>query len=311
GEALLALVKRDFGSAKKILSSIKPPEDMAARHYIKIANVYMDHLRDHRSAENFYKKALEYMGRGEDAITAMVRLAEIKLLDNDDKNAYEYFQKALSESPGNITIYMEIVDALIRNKKYEMAERYIDEMERGKSKLKWGKRDLNTAFLRFAYSYMLNGDDEDAVRIIEKAKKIDPGAPPLGEILLMFPEDRKLARKFYEKSVEMYPDEALPWFYLGFLLEEEGNRKKAETCYKESKKGLRSPGDIDYHRAWVYSLRRNRSAAIESLRTSCEKDIFNACRAYSDTAFDWMRDEPFFREELPELIKQVKAQASL
>ncbi|MCD6309092.1 MAG: hypothetical protein J7M18_00135, partial [Candidatus Eremiobacteraeota bacterium] len=166
--------------------------------------------------------------------------------------------------------------------------------------------DRITAYLRFSRAYMNTGKIEESANMAQMAHRIDPAVSPFGEVLLLFPEEKKAARKFFEVSTRKNPENPQPWLYLGILAEEDGNLHKAESFYEKAKKGLRLPGEINYQKACFYSLRRQKKKALFELRKACEKDIFNTTRAYADVIFDWMRDDPFFKDELPELLKQVK-----
>ncbi|MCD6309847.1 MAG: tetratricopeptide repeat protein, partial [Candidatus Eremiobacteraeota bacterium] len=134
GEALIDLVRRDFESAKKILSSLDPPEHRMAEHYRRLGDVYMDHLRDYRTAREYYKKASDYLDREEklkkEAVMALIGLGRIELENDNEKKAEEYFNRALAEAPVDIYIYIEIINAIILEQKFEMAKRYITRWEK-------------------------------------------------------------------------------------------------------------------------------------------------------------------------------------
>ncbi|MCD6309955.1 MAG: tetratricopeptide repeat protein [Candidatus Eremiobacteraeota bacterium] len=305
GEALLALVRRDFESARKILSSIDIPEHRLWEHNLRLGDIYMDHLRDYSTARKYFDRALFYANKGGDPVVPLINLGYIELGYKNDRKAEEYFHRALEEE--DISIYAGILIAVIENQRLDMARKYLAEWEKLNSS--WSPRDISTIYLGCDDSYLSIGAIDESIVMIEKAKKADPEDPMihnhLGKILYI-QGDNKGAKSSFESCVEKYPDEAYSWFFLGLIAEEEGDDKRAEYCYDMARKYFRSPGDIDFQKAWIYSAGRRRDAAISSLKKACEKDIFNACRAYSDVVFNWMRDDKFFKQELPELIKQVK-----
>ncbi|MCD6310309.1 MAG: tetratricopeptide repeat protein [Candidatus Eremiobacteraeota bacterium] len=335
GEALLAMVRRDFESAKKIISSLHIPEQRKGEHYRRLGDIYLFHLRDYDNARENYKIALKYMDECADLkdgpVMAMVNLGYIALRNNKDDLADKYFRRALATMPEDINIITKIIYVLIQNKRYETAKKYISKWEKLNSQ--WSLQDRDTEeereyleewdredeqsggryrsmfYLRFANAFMINGDLDEAEKMIEMSKKANPEDPMkynrLGRLALIRGEKEK-ARSYFKKMVKLYPDESYSWFYLGLLAEEKGDREKAKRYYNESTKFFRSPGDLDYHRAWIYSLMRKKEPSLRALREACDIDIFNACKAYSDDVFDWMRDDKFFKEELPELITQVK-----
>ncbi|MCL5036189.1 MAG: tetratricopeptide repeat protein [Chloroflexi bacterium] len=309
GIALLDIVRRDSDSAKKILSKLKPPSLVTGRHYCRLGDVYMNHMRDYDTADRYYRKSLEYKGRGADTVMTLAALGEIRLKKGMDSEGEEYFDRAIRDFPGDISVYFEIIPGSVLNKKYKIAEKYLGKMEGEKSGTKWTPGDLSAVYLRTAYAYLISGDLGGALKMSEKSMKYNPEGHPFGEVFLAKPEKRNEARAFYEKAVKLHPENALSWFFLGFLAEESGDKKNAESYYKKAGEGLASPGDMDYYKAWVYSIRRNREQAAAYLRKACEKDIFNAPRAYADESFDWMRDDRFFKDELPELLKQVKGKS--
>ncbi|MCD6309954.1 MAG: tetratricopeptide repeat protein [Candidatus Eremiobacteraeota bacterium] len=313
GLALIDLVRRDFESAEKILSSIKPPEHRIGQHYYRIGDVYLDHLRDYQTAGKYYNRALEYMDQGEDPVFALVGLGKIELKKNNVQQAMEYFNRALEKSSGNITLYSEIIPALIESRKYEIVRKYMAGWEKAVSGLSPG--DRSPFYFRFAYHYIVNGDIDKASKMLEKVKEEDPGNPMLyshlGKIAMIRGE-KDIAESYLRKATGQNPKELLSWLYLAILAEEKGDRKKARAYYDEASgydeadEIFRTSGAMDYEKAWIYSVMRKKEPVIASLRKACKRDIFNACRAYADKAFDWMRDERFFKEELPEMIKQVK-----
>ncbi|MCD6310308.1 MAG: tetratricopeptide repeat protein [Candidatus Eremiobacteraeota bacterium] len=322
GEALLAMVRRDFEAANKILSSLHVPEHRKAEHYRRIGDLYLFHLKDYEKARKNYHRTLKYLGQGEDPVMSLVNLGNIELRYGNDEKAEKYFRRSLSENPGrtdidinepiqghkfDINIIAAVVRSAIQNHRYEMAKKYINEWKAVNPVL--APLDSSRFYLKCAHNYLSNGDIDEAVEMVKMAKDAVPDDPMIynevGKVLLVR-GDKAGAEKNFKKSVKADPEEAFSWFYLGFLAEEKGNNKKAKSCYDKAKKGLRSPGDIDYHKAWIYSVMRSKKSAVRFLREACKKDIFNACRAYSDDVFNWMRDDEFFKEELPGLLKHVK-----
>ncbi|MCD6309602.1 MAG: tetratricopeptide repeat protein [Candidatus Eremiobacteraeota bacterium] len=311
GEACVDLVRRDFESAEKILSSLNTLPHCKREQYRRLGDVYSKHLRDPGTARKYYKVALESSDQEESLLLTLSGLCEIELKEGNDQQAKKYFRRALAEFPGSNVPYSKIIDVMIRNKKFDMTKKYIAEFEKARSKYGWKPVSVSSAYLRFAHSYLITGKLDEAMQMLKNAKKVypgtvDPGFPDSGEILLARQKDRKFAKTFYEKSVEMYPEDPISLIYLGFLLEEKGDRQKAESYYRKAKQFTLSPGFLNYQKAWIYSIRGRNKEAVRELRKACKKDIFNACRACADMVFDRFRDDKFFKQELPELIKQVK-----
>ncbi|MCL5036191.1 MAG: tetratricopeptide repeat protein [Chloroflexi bacterium] len=311
GEALLATAGRDFKKADSILSRINPPEHLKGDFYRRLGDACLFHLRDYDKAALYYNRAIKDIDKSEDlserSVAALVNLGNIELLKGHDDRADKYFRRATEKAPKNFYVYTGIIRTCIQRKKYGLAKKYMNEWE--KVNTLWAARDRILAYLSFAEPYMINGDMDESINMAEQARKVDPEAPPYGKLLLVFKNEKNNARSYYGRNVEAEPDDYMSWFYLGLLSEEDGETDKSERCYKEAMKGLRYPGDLDYQKAWIYSVRRDKAKALQYLRKSCNENVYNAAKAYSDEVFDWMRNDPFFKQELPGLIKQIKDRA--
>ncbi|MCL5036929.1 MAG: tetratricopeptide repeat protein [Chloroflexi bacterium] len=303
GEALIAIIRRDFKTADVILSKLKPPEYRMSEHYRRLGDAYMIHLRDYDKAAGYYEKSFEYMGQGQDPLMGLINLANIELANNRAGRAEKYFNEALEKMSGDIYLYTEIIYVALQNRRYDIAKKYIDRWE--KAATGWDAITRCSFYMRFAQPCMINGDLDKAQVMVDTARKILPEVPDFGKLLLVRGETEK-AKKAFGSVVKEFPDESDSWFYLGFMAEEEGDAKLARYYYGRAGGGFRSPGDFDYEKAWIYSIKREKEKAIKYLREACKKDIFNACRAYNDYAMDWMRDDPFFKKDLPVLISRVK-----
>ncbi|MCL5037164.1 MAG: tetratricopeptide repeat protein [Chloroflexi bacterium] len=321
GLAMVDLVRRDTDSAEKILSSIKPPKHRRAEHCRFLGELYFERLRDYPKAREYLQKATEYMDNEEDPSIATVSLGKIELKYNNDREAEKYFQKALSKLPRVVeqyeilAAYLEIIDGCIRSRKYKLADKYIAAWEKEAAKRGWGEQDMYSSYLRFATDYIFNGDIERAHQLIKKGSGGDAQIFPYGEIMVIFHENEKLAppsykkgmaESFYKKMVDKNPDEPSANFYMGLFAEEKGDAGKAAGYYKKASRYYTSPGGLDYRKAWVYAISRKKESALKALKKACNKNIYNVCRVYHDEAFDWMRDDPFFTTEVPQLLKQVK-----
>ncbi|MCL5036190.1 MAG: tetratricopeptide repeat protein [Chloroflexi bacterium] len=309
GEALLAIISKDFKKADSILAAIKPPEHLKGDFYRKLGDAYMFHLRDYNKAEAYYNRSLEYLnadeseGLREGPVAALIGLGKIELLRGHDDKAEAYFQRAISKAPENFYVYTGIIRSCISGNKFKMAKKYINEWEQRNTL--WAAKDRISAYLGFAELY-LSGDIEESIKMAGEARKVDPEAPPYGKLLMVFKDEKNNARSYYERTVKVQPDDYMAWFYLGLLAEENGETDKSERYYKEAMKGLRYPGDLDYQKAWIYSVRKDKEKALQYLRKACNENVYNAAKAYSDEMFDWMRNDPFFKNELPEILKKVK-----
>lgn len=332
GEALVAIVRRDPETAESLLSKINPPQHRRGEHYRRIADAYMFDLHDIDTAEKYYKKSLEYMGQGEDPIMSLVFLGNIELKRGNVEKAEDYFYRALAKLPEDVennilakfiyryiqkhkfdvNIITAVTVASISNHKDDLTQKYINEWKSVDDKLT--PRERGVYYLKCGRYYLYDGNMPKTHEMIDITKKVDPTHPMINHYLgrvYMIEGDREKAKICFKKMLENTPEDAYSWFNLGMIAEEEGDKQLAQTYYKEAKKGFRSPGDIDFHKAWVYCLRRDRKNAVNSLRAAINKDIFNACRALAEDSFDWMRDDPFFKNELPEILKQVKEKTKL
>ncbi|MCL5036196.1 MAG: tetratricopeptide repeat protein [Chloroflexi bacterium] len=308
GRALLDLVRRDFDSANKILSVIKIPKLLTVRHYRKVGDTYLFHLRDYETARKYYNKALKYRGPDDDTSMALANLGSIELKENRDSEAEKYFQRAIRQIPGDISIYTQIIPAMILNRRYDTARRYMSLYEKNKSGM--NKKVSDALHVRCAYSYMMNGDFEEARKILDKAMKVNPYNPVVENLMgkiEMLQGNNKKAGEYFKWLTEKNITDTSMLIFQGLIAEEEGDKSGAGQYYNRAGESLGNSGEVEYQKAWIYSLKRNKAESLRYLREACNKDIYYAARAYSDEAFDWMRGDPFFQSELPGLIKQIKS----
>ncbi|MCL5036194.1 MAG: tetratricopeptide repeat protein [Chloroflexi bacterium] len=311
-------VRRDFASAEERLAaaSKKIPKHRYGEHYRKLGEMYLLHMRDYKKARENFLESMKYVNETGDLkdgpVMAMVFLGSIELRNNNYEGAEKQFKTALKTMPGDINIYTKIIYEILRNRKYDLADKYISEWEKLQTNMKIPI--LSLFYLRYAHIFMMQGELERAEKMIERAKISDPEDPMIYNrlgLLSLIKGDKEKAKEYYKKCIKGYHNESFSWFGLGLIAEEEGDKEEAERCYTEAAKLFRSTGDLDYQKAWFYAVRNKNDEAVKALKTSINKDAFNACRAYNEIAFDRIRNRPFFKNELPVLLKQVKDRTQL
>ncbi|MCL5036192.1 MAG: tetratricopeptide repeat protein [Chloroflexi bacterium] len=309
GEILLAAIRRDPGAQAALMARIPPLEHRYAEYYLRLGDIYLHHLRDTDKAEFYYEKALKDREQGQLSIMPPVGLGEIELKRGRDEEAMKQFGRALARSSETPFIYPEVIDTVIENKRFDMAEKYMAEWEKSNKTAKSSSIDISSMYLQFANAYENAGNAEAAGEMVRKAGEAYPDAPMLDSHLAkvaLMRGDKEKAKRHLLKFVTRFPEEGISWLYLGVLAGEEGDGEKARTYSGRAGEIFLTPGFGEYEKAWVYSLMRNKEAAVKELRKACEEDIFNSARAYAEDSFDWMRDDPFFKNELPGLIKHIK-----
>ncbi|MCL5036188.1 MAG: tetratricopeptide repeat protein [Chloroflexi bacterium] len=320
GEIFLALIQRDFDKANKMMSDFVILEHRKAEYYRRLGDVYYKHLREPAKAREYYNKAAGITGQGLESVMASVALGKIELGEGKVTEAEKYFNLALAKSPAMYSVYADIIDCAIGNKKFDLAKKYMGLWDQESAKLKSPPRAVSSAYIRFAYMYSIVGEVEEAKRLIELAKRAEPGNPllevSLGRIAMM-EGNKEAAKGYFGTSVKNDKHDAFSWVWLGVIAEQEGKQKEAETCFDNAKKVFSTvgppkfmeqlaPSMVDYLKACDYAFIKDRKNAVLNLKKAIEEDAFNAPRAYADPEFYSMRVDPFFKNELPQILKTVK-----
>ncbi|MBN2246723.1 MAG: DUF5107 domain-containing protein [Candidatus Aminicenantes bacterium] len=180
-------------------------------------------------------------------------LTDFYLVEGDEKNALFSATKAQQVLPQSTVIQIDLIKAYMMNEKYEEASAFLDELDVLPHE---GAEDVHALFeacqLKLAFNEIKKGDYATAILFLEKSKtypeKLGSGEP-------FFPDHRKqnylialcyerlgesnkalrIKREIYEYTQKYGPEYGVDDYFGGLILQEFGEKDKAEKLFKKGK----------------------------------------------------------------------------
>jgi tetratricopeptide (TPR) repeat protein len=228
----------------------------AAREYLNIARLYEEKEETEKSLE-YYQKSLDIQSSNKEAILGVIHLyAKTGNLDL----AIEQIKGATSLFPEDTDIYLRCAEI------YSTAERFDDAMEclnkvseiepanimaarlLGEIYIKKGDREKAwTKYLNILDDMILDMNSDDAIKLLESFKDIDP-----------LETGKRLVTLYRQQGENLRVAQELA--SLGNVYTEKGMQKEALNCYKEAL--LITPDDNSL-KAIVINLERETDAAVQ------------------------------------------------
>lgn len=241
----------------------------AAREYLNIAKLYEEKEETEKSLE-YYQKSLEIQPSNKEAIIGVTHLHE--KTGNLDL-AIEQIKGAASLFPEDTDVYLRCAEIYSTAEKFDEALEYLNKVSEiepanimaarlsGEIYIKKGDREKAwTKYLNVLDEMILDMNSDDAIKLIEFFKDIDP--METGKRLVTLYRQQGESLKVAQELVS-----------LGNAYTEKGMQKEALNCYREA---LLITPDDDSLKAIVINLEREADAVQIPVPVKEEKTVDEA-----------------------------------
>jgi tetratricopeptide (TPR) repeat protein len=217
------------------------------------------------------KDAQEHFARAYAAAPTNIRglLGESKalLLDGQTDKSVEIVKTEAAKSPDRVDLQKELGNA-------EMAAGQFDgaiatfQAQIGKAKDNKEKADL---YVRMGQAWRFRGDTQKAIEAFEQARQLYPDNAAINATLAMIYDEggrKDMARKYYEATIKLSPNDATALNNLAYLLaESNGNLDEALTYATRAKQRMPNFAEISDTLGWIYLKKNLTDSAVDTFKT--------------------------------------------
>jgi tetratricopeptide (TPR) repeat protein len=217
------------------------------------------------------KEAEDVFQRAYDAAPNNIRglLGESRayLLDSQPEKSVQLVQAEAQKKPANLELQREVGNAQMAAGQYDQAiATYRNLFSKVSDPLR--QSDLWT---RIGESYLRKGDIEQSINSLEKARQGQPSNTVLTTNLgMLYETDNKpdIARKYYEMSIKMDPNNPLALNNLAYLISQNnGDLDQALTYATRAKQRLPEHTEVNDTLGWIYLKKNLTDQAVDTFRT--------------------------------------------
>ena len=189
------------------------------------------------------------------------------LLDNQPDKSVELIQTEAQKNPANLDLQRELGNAEVSARQYDKAIATYQGVL-GKVSDPKAQGDLWT---RIGESYLRKGDMQQSINSLENARQRQPDNTTLMTnlaMLYMSQNRTDLARKYYEMSLKVDPNNAFALNNLAYLISESnGDLNQALTYAERAKQRLPGHNEVNDTLGWIYLKKNLTDNAIETFKT--------------------------------------------
>ncbi|WP_181305042.1 lipopolysaccharide assembly protein LapB [Rufibacter sp. XAAS-G3-1] len=222
----LYVQSRNFTQAKEALDAALAADPNYAPTYLELAELYYRAEQYEKSSE-YIKK---YVSMAENTPETRAKYASILYLTKDYANAMTEIQSVLKSDPNNIAMNRLLAYTYYDTKQYDKA---LEAITAYFNKYDESKR-IPSDYEYYANTLVENKKPQEAIAVIEQAKKVDPKNPLYNDLLAK----QYLSLKDYPKAIEAYkakfavsPPNNTDLFYYGYTHELNDDYKTADSVY--------------------------------------------------------------------------------
>src|ERR1017187_2377699 len=259
-------------------------------------------------AENRYKEAEDAFRRSYQLNPANSRglmgMVETNMAQNKADDALKLLQAESDKAPGRMDLLLAMANVAVRAGKFDFAiqtyNRMLGQMDKS---VKPGE-----IYLRIGETYRRKGDANSAIQALQKARETLPDniivLSTLG-LVLDGASRKPEAKKFYEASLKLEPDNAVVLNNLAFLLAETGgDLSDALTKAQRAKQIKPDVYEISDTLGWIYLKKGLSDNAIDVFKELVAKEPHQATYHYHlGMAYSQKGDKTKAMEQLREALK--------
>jgi tetratricopeptide (TPR) repeat protein len=189
------------------------------------------------------------------------------LLENQPDKSVQLIDAELQKKPANLDLARELGNAQVSASQYDKAIATYSSLL---AKLPDPKLQ-GDVWIRIGEAYLRKGDIPQSINSLEKARQAQPGNTALLTNLAMLYETQSrtdIARKYYEESIRLDPNNAFALNNLAYLISESnGDLNTALTYAERAKQRLPGHPEVNDTLGWIYLKKNLTDNAVETFRT--------------------------------------------
>jgi tetratricopeptide (TPR) repeat protein len=189
------------------------------------------------------------------------------LLDNQPEKSVQLIDAEAQKKPANLDLARELGNAEVSAGQYDKAIATYSSLL---AKMQDPKLQ-GDVWVRIGESYLRKGDIPQSINSLEKARQALPGNTALLTNLAMLYETQNrhdIARKYYEESIRIDPNNAFALNNLAYLISESnGDLNTALTYAERAKQRLPGHPEVNDTLGWIYLKKNLTDNAVETFRT--------------------------------------------
>ncbi len=233
--------------------------------------------RKTKDAEDLFRRAYEAQPNN---LRGLLGESRALLMDGQPDKSVQLIQTEAQKNPANLDLQRELGNAEVAAGQYDRAITTFQGIL-GKVTDTRVQGDLWT---RIGESYLRKGDIQQSINSLENARQRQPDNTNLTTNLAMLYETeskRDVARKYYEMSLKMDPNNAFALNNLAYLISESnGDLNQALTYAERAKQRLPGHPEVNDTLGWIYLKKNLTDQAVEQFKTLVVQSPLNPTYHY-------------------------------
>jgi tetratricopeptide (TPR) repeat protein len=296
--ALMGLKK--FGDSRVMLDTMLKtnPGSPDVLYQLGVVNLAESHYKE---AEDAFRRSYQLNPANSRGLMGIV---ETNMAQNKTEDALKILQTESDKAPGRLDLLASLAAIAVRAGKYDFAiqtyNRILGQMDKS---AKPGE-----IYLRMGETYRRQGDANNAIKALQKARETLPDNPALLATLglVLDQASRKAeAKQFYEATLKLDPQNAIVLNNLAYLLAETGGDLNDALTKVQRAKQIRSDlPEISDTLGWVYLKKGLADNAIDVFKELVARVPHQSTyRFHLGMAYSQKGDKTKAMEQLKEALK--------
>jgi tetratricopeptide (TPR) repeat protein len=260
--AALQRLKR-YDEARVLLTGVIEKDPNQEETLLELGVLDLNEKKIKEAADLFHRAYAAQPGN----LRGLLGESRALLLDNQADKSVQLISAELQKKPANLDLARELGNAEVSAGQYDKA---IGTYSALLAKLPDPKLQADV-WIRIGESYLRKGDVPQSINSLEKAKQGQPGNTALLTNLAMLYETQNrqdIARKYYEESIRLDPNNAFALNNLAYLISESnGDLNTALTYAERAKQRLPGHPEVNDTLGWIYLKKSLTDNALETFRT--------------------------------------------
>jgi len=259
--------EQHFDEARAILTELvqKAPKQVDSLLELGVLDL---NEKKYKDAQDAFRRAWE---ANPNNLRGLLGQSRAYLFDNQPEKSVQLVRDAAASKPANLELQREVGNAELNAGQYEKA---VTTYQSLLAKLPDPKQQAGIWTLT-AQAYLRKGDVQQAINSLEKAHQQTPeSASVTTDLGLLYEQQNKpdVARKYYEASIKLDPNNALALNNLAYLMSEtNGDLDIALTYATHAKQRLPEHTEINDTLGWIYLKKNLTDQALDTFRNLVTK----------------------------------------
>lgn len=252
-----------FDEARTLLNAIidKQPKQVDTLLELGVLDLNQKKIKD---AEELFRRAWE---ADPNNLRGLLGESRAYLLDNQPDKSVQLIEVESQKKPANLDLQREVGNAQLTAGQYDKAVATFQALMAKVSET----RQQSDLWTRIGESYLRKGDVQQAINSLEKARQGQPNNTVLTTNLgMLYEMENKsdVARKYYEMSIKVDPNNPLALNNLAYLISQtNGDLDQALTYATRAKQRLPEHAEVNDTLGLIYIRKNLTDQAIDTFRT--------------------------------------------